>query len=45
MANMLKCLIVALLVASVSADMYLINMRGSNNRLDEARRDRNNANR
>jgi hypothetical protein len=28
-----------------SADMYLQNMRGSNNRLDEARRDRNNANR
>eukprot|EP00730_Choanoeca_flexa_P007634 TRINITY_DN12364_c0_g1_i1.p1 TRINITY_DN12364_c0_g1~~TRINITY_DN12364_c0_g1_i1.p1 ORF type:complete len:1352 (+),score=367.27 TRINITY_DN12364_c0_g1_i1:132-4187(+) len=37
----------ALLVmaASVNADMYLHNMRGSNNRLDEARRDRNNANR
>ena len=28
-----------------NADTYLHNMRGSNNRLDEARRDRNNANR
>lgn len=32
-------------VEVVRADMYLHNMRGSNNRLDEARRDRNNANR
>eukprot|EP00051_Salpingoeca_urceolata_P010125 m.123447 g.123447 ORF g.123447 m.123447 type:complete len:1382 (-) comp16588_c0_seq1:189-4334(-) len=36
---------VALLPLLASADMYLHNMRGSNNRLDEARRDRNNANR
>lgn len=33
------------LVAAVHADMYFHNPRGSNNRLDEARRDRNNANR
>lgn len=33
------------LVAVANADIYLHNMRGSNNRLDEARRDRNNANR
>lgn len=33
------------LAASTQADVYLHNMRGSNNRLDEARRDRNNANR
>lgn len=31
--------------AGVSADIYIQNMRGSNNRLDEANRDRNNANR
>ncbi len=35
----------ALLVGSVTADIYLHNMRGSNNRLDEANRDRDNANR
>jgi hypothetical protein len=35
----------ACLVVSVDADMYMHNMRGSNNRLDEARRDRNNGNR
>ena len=33
------------LCAVASADMYLQNIRGSNNRLDEANRDRNNANR
>eukprot|EP00039_Didymoeca_costata_P017920 m.331362 g.331362 ORF g.331362 m.331362 type:complete len:1488 (-) comp16713_c0_seq1:193-4656(-) len=33
------------LVSAVYSDMYLHNARGSNNRLDEARRDRNNANR
>jgi hypothetical protein len=32
-------------IEMVRGDMYLHNMRGSNNRLDEARRDRNNANR
>eukprot|EP00043_Microstomoeca_roanoka_P013090 m.127830 g.127830 ORF g.127830 m.127830 type:complete len:1330 (+) comp15664_c4_seq1:258-4247(+) len=37
--------VVALLMATARADMYLQNMRGSNNRLDEARRDRDNANR
>ena len=37
--------LVLALVALVQADMYLHNPRGSNNRLDEARRDRNNANR
>ncbi|EGD81580.1 hypothetical protein PTSG_02295 [Salpingoeca rosetta] len=41
----LALVVVAALVASTTADMYLQNMRGSNNRLDEARRDRNNANR
>lgn len=35
----------ALLCAVANADMYLQNMRGSNNRLDEANRDRDNANR
>ncbi|CAB4024110.1 DD3-3-like [Paramuricea clavata] len=34
-----------LLLATVQADMYLHNPRGSNNRLDEAKRERNNANR
>ena len=37
--------VVAVVVDMARADMYLHNMRGSNNRLDEARRDRNNANR
>ena len=37
--------LVLALVALVQADMYLHNPRGCNNRLDEARRDRNNANR
>eukprot|EP00054_Salpingoeca_dolichothecata_P028231 m.212749 g.212749 ORF g.212749 m.212749 type:complete len:1339 (+) comp26162_c0_seq2:104-4120(+) len=38
-------LLVLVLAAAVQADVYLHNFRGSNNRLDEARRDRNNANR
>eukprot|EP00056_Hartaetosiga_gracilis_P013768 m.231079 g.231079 ORF g.231079 m.231079 type:complete len:1329 (-) comp13895_c4_seq1:92-4078(-) len=43
-------LVVAVVLAltvphNVNGDMYLQNMRGSNNRLDEARRDRDNANR
>ena len=33
------------LAAVARADIYLHNMRGSNNRLDEANRERNNANR
>mmetsp|Transcript_24311 Transcript_24311/g.72639 ORF Transcript_24311/g.72639 Transcript_24311/m.72639 type:complete len:1418 (-) Transcript_24311:1276-5529(-) len=37
--------VLAALVAAASADVYLHSPRGSNNRLDEARRDRNNANR
>jgi hypothetical protein len=40
-----KLIVAAALVAAVNADIYLHNPRGSNNRLDEARRDRNNANR
>jgi len=44
MAHATKLMLLAL-AAVASADMYLQNMRGSNNRLDEARRDRNNANR
>lgn len=35
----------AALVVAVHADVYMHNPRGSNNRLDEARRDRNNGNR
>jgi len=35
----------AMLVVAVNADIYMHNPRGSNNRLDEARRDRNNGNR
>jgi len=35
----------AMLVMTANADIYMHNPRGSNNRLDEARRDRNNANR
>jgi hypothetical protein len=42
---MLSTLLIGALLAVSSADMYLQNMRGSNNRLDEARRDRDNANR
>jgi hypothetical protein len=42
---MWKLLALAALLAAVQADMYLQNMRGSNNRLDEANRDRDNANR
>ena len=38
-------LFVLALVALVDADMYLHNMRGSNNRLNEANRDRDNGNR
>eukprot|EP00045_Choanoeca_perplexa_P015661 m.200161 g.200161 ORF g.200161 m.200161 type:complete len:596 (+) comp17050_c0_seq13:161-1948(+) len=44
MIQRLSAVLLALTV-TVNADMYLHNMRGSNNRLDEARRDRNNANR
>jgi hypothetical protein len=33
------------LAVCVHADMYFHNPRGSNNRLDEAKRERNNANR
>lgn len=42
---MLRSILALALVAAASADMYLQNGRGSNNRLDEARRDRDNANR
>lgn len=42
---MWKFVVVLALVATAQADMYLQNMRGSNNRLDEANRDRDNANR
>jgi hypothetical protein len=38
-------LLLILLISTVSADMYLMSPRGSNNRLDEANRDRNNGNR
>jgi hypothetical protein len=37
--------VLATVIAVANADMYMHNMRGSNNRLDEANRDRNNANR
>lgn len=37
--------VLALCAALASADMYLHNMRGSNNRLDERNRDRDNGNR
>lgn len=40
-----KIIVASALAAVANADIYLHNMRGSNNRLDEARRDRNNANR
>jgi len=38
-------LFISLVSTMVNGDTYLHNMRGSNNRLDEANRDRNNANR
>eukprot|EP00052_Salpingoeca_macrocollata_P011461 m.88360 g.88360 ORF g.88360 m.88360 type:complete len:1333 (+) comp18065_c0_seq1:247-4245(+) len=38
-------LVLIALLGCAAADMYMQNMRGSNNRLDEANRDRNNANR
>lgn len=42
---MLLSALFGVLVGIASADMYLHNMRGSNNRLHEANRDRDNANR
>jgi hypothetical protein len=41
----LSLLVLALLVAGAAADVYLHSPRGSNDRLDEAGRNRNNANR
>lgn len=41
----MSVLLATTLMTAVMGDMYLHNARGSNNRLDEARRDRNNANR
>ena len=38
-------LAIMFIISMVHADMYLHNMRGSNNRLDEQNRDRDNANR
>lgn len=43
--SLLAAQFLAMLVISCDADVYLHNPRGSNNRLDEDRRDRNNANR
>eukprot|EP01137_Pigoraptor_chileana_P029784 Opistho-2@15443 len=49
LSAVVACAAVAAIVACMSvpaqADIYMHNLRGSNNRLDEARRDRNNANR
>jgi hypothetical protein len=42
---LLAALVLGLLSAPVFGDIYMHNMRGSNNRLDERNRDRNNANR
>lgn len=45
-STLLAVLLVALFaISSVRADIYLNSPRGSNNRLDEANRDRTNANR
>jgi len=41
----LACALLLLMVGFASADVYMQNPRGSNNRLDEARRPRNNGNR
>ncbi|KAK7102363.1 protein DD3-3-like [Littorina saxatilis] len=43
--NVCACVLVLAFTKLVSGDIYFHNPRGSNNRLDEARRDRNNANR
>jgi len=45
MLQVLLLTIVSLFLSTVQADMYLQSVRGSNNRLDEANRERNNANR
>ncbi|XP_078594983.1 protein DD3-3-like [Branchiostoma floridae x Branchiostoma japonicum] len=42
---MMRRLLLLVLAVAVQGDVYMHNPRGSNNRLDEARRDRNNANR
>lgn len=44
-SRMLGLAVAVVLCAMTHADMYLHNMRGSNNRLDERNRDRNNGNR
>ena len=42
----MKCLaLLCVIVVAVNADVYMHNPRGSNNRLDEQNRNRNNANR
>lgn len=41
----MKQVLLLILLITVNADMYLQSIRGSNNRLDEANRERNNANR
>ena len=41
----MKFLLVAVLVTAVVGDLYLLGPRGSNNRLNEQGRERNNANR
>jgi len=45
MLQVLLLTFVSLFLSTVQADMYLQSVRGSNNRLDEANRERNNANR
>jgi len=45
MVRILAAVAAAVIVSCAQADVYLHTIRGSNNRLDEANRDRNNANR
>jgi hypothetical protein len=45
MQRVLVVAVVALVVSQVAADIYMHRARGSNNRLDDENRDRDNANR
>jgi len=41
----MKQVLLLILLITVNADLYISSIRGGNNRLDEANRERNNANR